>query len=106
MSVTVVNKNLGDKLSNLTVTRTLVTFDSSYPNAGNTMGEPLTHAQLGLNKVAYASARVSTAGAGAVVNVYYDEANQVLHAYTASAQVADGTDLSAVSAQIIAFGTP
>lgn len=106
MSVTVVNKNLGDKLDNFTVTRTDVTFDSSYPNTNGIVGEPLTHAQLGLDKVAFAIATVKVAGTGSVTSVHYDEANQVLKAYTAAAQVANGTDLSAVSAQVVAFGRP
>lgn len=106
MAVTITNKNLGDKLDNLTITRTSVTFDSSYPNTGGTVGEPLTHAQLGLDKVAFAIATISVAGTGAVTNVHYDEVNQVLRAYTATAQVADTTDLSDVSCQIVAFGTP
>lgn len=105
MAVTVANKNLGDKLENLTVTRTTITFDSSYPNTGGTVGEPLTHAQLGLSKVAFADVNIVTPG-GSVVAVVYDEVNSVLRAYTASAQVANGVDLATLVVQVVAFGTP
>jgi len=82
-------------------TVTSVVFDSSYP----TGGEPLTPAQLGLNTVSHAISQVKVAGTGAVTNVFYDVANKKLKAFTASAEVANATDLSAVTAQVVAYGT-
>lgn len=81
-------------------TVTTVTFDNSYP----TGGLPVTAKQLGLGSVDFAHAQVSVAGTGSVTAVFYDIANQKLKAFTAAAEVANATDLSAVSAQIIASG--
>lgn len=82
-------------------TVTKVVFDSSYP----TGGEPLTAAQLGLRTVTHAHAQVQVAGTGSVTNVFYDVANQKLKAFTAAAEVANTTDLSAVTVQVTAYGT-
>jgi hypothetical protein len=81
-------------------TVTDVLFDASYP----TGGEPLTASDLGLSTVAFASASVKVAGTGAVTAVFYDIANAKLLAYTASAQVANTTDLSAVTVEVVAWG--
>lgn len=81
-------------------TVTEVTFDSSYP----TGGEPLTAADLGLTKVDFAIATLKTAGTGSVTQVWYDIANSKLMAFAAAAQIANTTDLSAVTAQVVAFG--
>lgn len=82
------------------ITVTDVTFDSSYP----TGGESLTAADLKLTQVDFAIATVKVAGTGSVTNVRYDVANQKLLAYAAAAQIANATDLSAVSATVVAFG--
>ena len=82
------------------VTQTDVVFDSSYP----TGGESLTASDLGLTYVDFAIAKVKVNGTGSVVNVTYDIANKKLIAYTAAAEVADTTDISAVTATVTAFG--
>jgi hypothetical protein len=81
-------------------TVTKVVFDSSYP----TGGEALTPTDLGLNTVVFAEAQVQVAGTGSVTAVFYDITNQKLKAFTAAAEVANTTDLSAVTAQVVAFG--
>lgn len=82
----------------LTVTDVL--FDSSYP----TGGEPLTASDLGLTTVTFAIATVKVAGTGSVTAVAYDVTNAKLLAYAAAAQIANTTDLSAVTATVVAFG--
>jgi hypothetical protein len=81
-------------------TVTDVLFDSSYP----TGGEPLTASDLGLTTVAWAVSSIKTAGTGSVTDVFYDITNSKLKAYAAAAEIANTTDLSAVSAQVVAFG--
>jgi hypothetical protein len=83
-----------------TLTITDVVFDASYP----TGGEPLTAAQLGLSTVKWAEAEVKVAGVGSVTAVRYNEATAALLAYTAAAEVANLTDLSAVTARVYAYG--
>lgn len=82
------------------VTVTDVVFDSSYP----TGGESLTPSDLGLSTVDFAIATVKVAGTGSVTNVRYDAANQKLLAYGAAAQISNATDLSAVTATVVAWG--
>lgn len=82
------------------ITVTDVTFDASYP----TGGEPLTAADLGLAVVDFGIATVKVAGTGSVTAVAYDVANAKLLAYAAAAQIASTTDLSAVTATVVAFG--
>lgn len=89
-------------------TVTDVQFDSSYPNTGGTIGEPLTAADLGLSTVLFAIATLKVAGTGSVTAVYYDKdaaGGPVLKAYAAAAQIANTTDISAVTAQVFAYGT-
>ncbi len=81
-------------------TVTDVVFDSSYPSGG----EPLAAAGLGLTSVSFAVSQVKVAGTGSVTNVFYDIANAKLLAYAAAAQIANTTDLSAVTATVLAFG--
>jgi hypothetical protein len=82
------------------VTVTDVTFDSSYP----TGGESVTAADLGLTSVTFAITSIKTAGTGSVTEAFYVTSTGLLKAYTAAAEVANATDLSAVTAQIVAFG--
>lgn len=84
--------------SRFTVTDVL--FDSSYP----TGGEPLTASDLGLTFVEWAISTVKVAGTGSVISVFYDIANAKLLAYAAAAQIANTTDISAVTATVVAFG--
>lgn len=77
-----------------------VTFDDSYP----TGGEALSAASFGMSTLYFAIAKVKVAGTGSVTAVHYDETTNKLLAYTAAAQVANTTDLSAVTARVIAFG--
>lgn len=86
----------------ITVTEFL--FSTSYPNTGGTIGEPMTASDLGLTTVDFAIATVKTAGTGSVISVFYDVSGKVLRAYAAAAQIANGTDLSAITATITAFG--
>lgn len=72
-----------------------VAFDSSYP----TGGESLTPAQLGLTSV---DVVLSDHKAG--YNFVYDKANQKLLAYNGTTQVANTTDLSAITARVVAKG--
>lgn len=82
-------------------TVTTVAFDSSYP----TGGEPLTASDLGLSVVTGAIATVAVAGTGSVTAVFYDIANAKLKAFAAAAEIANTTDISAVSAQVVAWGS-
>lgn len=77
-----------------------ITFDDSYP----TGGESVSASDLGLQNVLAAIPVVRTAGTGSVTAVQYDVENGKLLAYTAAAQVANTTDLSAVTVRVIAFG--
>lgn len=82
------------------ITKTAVTFDSSYP----TGGEALSASLLGLNKInAIVSVGVRTPS-GSVANVVYDATNAKLIANTVSAEVADTTDLSALVVHVVALG--
>ena len=84
----------------LKVTFRTLTFDSSYP----TGGEPLTAADLGLSTVVFATAQNKSG-----YSFEYDIANAKLLAYwvdtstdgAAMAQVADTTDLNALSGVVI-----
>ncbi len=94
------NASFQTVVGDLRVAQADVTFDTSYP----TGGLAVTAAQLGLTNVYAAVAQVKTAGVGSVTAVSYDVANAKLLAFTAAAQVANATDLSAVSATVTAFG--
>lgn len=85
-------------------TVTDVTFDASYPNTGGTIGEPLTAADLGLSVVTHAFCVPKVNGTGSVVGAAYDIAGAVLKAYAAAAQIANTTDISAVTVTVWAFG--
>lgn len=85
---------------NLRCTVRTVVFDTAYP----TNGESLTANDLGLSKVDFAIPTVAVAGTGSVTGLHYDTANSKLKAFTAAAEVANDTDLSAVTVQIVAFG--
>lgn len=100
MSVTVTPKVVATVPGAQRFTVTEVTFDSSYP----TGGEPLTATDLGLTTVDFAIATLKVAGTGSVTAVFYDVANAKLLAYAAAAQIANTTDISAVSAQVYAVG--
>lgn len=100
MAVTVSRANNPQVEGARRVTVTNVTFDSSYP----TGGEPLTFSDLGLTSVEFAVATLKTGGTGSVVQVWYDTANQKLKAYVAAAEVTAATDLSAIVAQVVAWG--
>lgn len=78
-----------------------VVFSSSYA----TGGEALTLATLGwaAADVAFALAVVKVAGANGPVHVFYDIGTEKLLAYSATAQVANATDLSAVTARVHVF---
>jgi len=78
-----------------------VTFDASYP----TGGEPLTAADLGLLTVDHTLTTVKTAGAGSVTAAKYIPSTSKLVAYAAGAEIANTTDLSAVTVQVVAYGT-
>lgn len=81
-------------------TVTDVLFDASYP----TNGEPLTASDLGLTFVSWAISNVKVSGTGSVTSVFYDIANAKLKAYAAAAEIANTTDISAVTATVVAFG--
>ncbi|QEC49229.1 hypothetical protein FSW04_17680 [Baekduia soli] len=77
-----------------------VVFSSSY----TTGGEPLTLAQLGLESApAFVISSIKVAGAGAATEVYFDVPSLKLLAYTATAEVANATNLSGVTVQLVAF---
>lgn len=82
------------------ITVTDVAFDASYP----TNGEPLTASDLGLQVVDFAIATVKVAGTGSVTAVAYDVTNAKLKAFAAAAEIANTTDISAVTATVVAFG--
>lgn len=100
MAVTVSRANNPQVEGARRVTVTNITFDSSYP----TGGEPLTFSDLGLTSVEFAIATLKTAGTGSVTQVWYDIPNQKLLAFAAAAQIANTTDISAVTAQVVAYG--
>lgn len=77
-----------------------ITFDSSYP----TGGEALSASDFGMQVILASIPTVRTAGTGSVTAVQHDIENGKLLAYTAAAQVANTTDLSAVTVRVIAFG--
>lgn len=78
-----------------------VVFSNSYPTGGDT----LTLASLGwaATDVAFAIATVKVAGTNGPVHVFYDVSTEKLLAYSATAQVANATDLSAVTARVHVF---
>lgn len=81
-------------------TRRPITFSASY----TTGGEAVTAAQVGLNSILFAVATPSTASAGAVANVVWDQANGKLKALTTTAEVANTTNLSGVTCEVLFFG--
>lgn len=79
----------------------LITFDSSYP----TGGEAITPAQFGLQSIDF----VSLANSG-VYSFEYDYINNKVKAYTtlaaaATAEVANATNLAAVTIRAVVHGT-
>ncbi|MFN3652610.1 MAG: hypothetical protein ACK47B_23785 [Armatimonadota bacterium] len=72
-----------------------ITFDNSYP----TGGESLTAADLGMNTLDHV-----TPGAATGYVAHYDHANSKLIASAGNAQVANTTDLSAVTVRVEATG--
>src|SRR3954447_17913449 len=69
------------------------TFDGSYA----TGGLAVTPSAFGLNKInSVLEIAIKTPSAGAVVNVFYDDVNSKLKAFTATAEVANAVDLSAL----------
>jgi hypothetical protein len=93
--------------SGLRVVIKRVTFDSSYPNTGGTVGEPITAADLGIAGIVQMFVQPA---AGYVFA--YDETAGTIKAYrsgasgSALAQVANAVNLSAISTTIVAIGTP
>lgn len=79
----------------------LVTFSSSYA----TGGEAVTAADAGLQAIFAAVATSTTATAGAVAEVWYDRANSKLKAFTTTAEVGAGTNLSGVAVEVLFIGT-
>jgi hypothetical protein len=75
-------------------------MDSSYA----TGGEALPVSAFGLSTIDFAIAKVGVAGTGAVTAAAYNPSTALLKCYTASAEVANTTDLSAVTIRILAFG--
>lgn len=73
-----------------------LTFDSSYP----TGGENLTPAQLGLSRV-----EVFFPEQGSGYTIQYDRTNSKLKAFSAGAEVANGTDLSTVVVRALVLGS-
>ncbi len=80
-----------------------VTMDSSYLEGG----EPITAAQLGLNRVEYATCTIaSTSGAAAnVASASYDPATSLLHVWdNTPAEVAGAGNIATTVVQVIAYG--
>lgn len=78
-----------------------VVLDSSYP----TGGYAITPVQLGLGKVNHGISVVKVAGANGPVHVYYSPSTGKLLAYSATAEISNAVDLSAVTVQVTAHGS-
>lgn len=77
------------------------TFDSSY----TTNGLAVTAANLGLNKIhEVVLCSVKTPSPGAAANIFFDDVNSKLKAFTTTAEVANAVDLSALVVRVIARG--
>jgi hypothetical protein len=86
-------KNLSNYQNILTIT-----CDNAYP----TGGYPLPAAKMGLTTIDFVFPSSSSTGH----SVHYDHANSKLKLFTtAGAEVANNTDLSAVTLRILAIGT-
>lgn len=106
LAITIVSKNLAGQRREVVAD---ITFDSSYPNTGGTVGEPLTAAQLGLKAIE--TMTVAETAQGYLFT--YDRAHAVLHAFyvdnnagsdSALIEVPDGTDLSLATCRVTASG--
>lgn len=87
-------------LGAIKMTVTDVVMDTSYPTGGSA----LSAAQLGLTRVLFAISEVSVVGAGGMTEVHYSVSTNKLKAFTGTAEVANTTDLSANTVQVVAFG--
>lgn len=78
-----------------------VTFSSSY----TTGGEAITAGQCGLASLFAAVPMITTPAAGAAVEVSYNRATGKLQAFTSTAEVGAGTNLSALVCDVLCLGT-
>ena len=60
--------------------------------------------QVGFTTIDDVDAQIKTASAGAVANAFYDTSTNKLLAYTTTAQVGNGTDLSGVTVRLRVYG--
>lgn len=100
MTVALTTKTANHVLGDERMTVTDVVLDTSYP----TGGYAITPAQLGFNVVVHGISGVKVAGAGGIVNAHYLPSTGKLVCYTATAEIASATDVSAETVQITAFG--
>lgn len=100
MAVTPTSKSVNHVHGDQRLTVTSVALDASYP----TGGYAITAAQLGLNSVAHTISSVSVAGTGGIVHTHYTPSTGKLSCYTATAEIANATDVSAETVEITAFG--
>lgn len=79
-------------------------FDSSYPNTGGTVGEPLTYTDLGIRDTATGASTVDfdniSTGTYAQYRFTYDRTAQTLRAWDIDTEAANGADLSSVTTLI------
>ncbi len=82
----------------------VLAFDSSYPNTGGTVGEPLTAAMLGLDEILFVEIPTCS---GLVFQ--YDYTNSVVHVYRGDydnasdgplVELPNATDLSTLGAHV------
>lgn len=79
----------------------LATFSASY----TTGGEAITAASCGLATLFAVLPMITTPAAGAVTEVSYNRATGKLQAFTATAEVANATNLSALTCDLVCIGT-
>lgn len=81
----------------------IVTRDITLSSSYTTGGEAVSAAQVGLGGITAAVATIK-APAGSTTEVYYDTSTGKLKCYTATAEVANAVNLSALVCEVVFFG--
>jgi hypothetical protein len=93
--------NTNNYMGGLRITVTQVVLDTSYPTGGSA----LSASQLGMTDVVlFAITSLVNVGANGPAEARYNIPNGTLQAFSATGEIANATNLSAATAEIVAFG--
>jgi len=92
------------RLSGQTASFVTVTFSNSYTTGGESLAAKDLTGNPTNARVDAVIPTIRSASAGAVANVAFDYAASKLKAFTATGEVANGTNLSGVTVDLLVFG--